>query len=124
MLSFHLGLIYKSCRLEKSLKTKTRLEGVAEKELSFTSLKLKGATSSLVYSKKLAKLFKIIISNPCQSSPVPASLVPLCFGIASCQAIIFMVFQHLNCNLGHQRSDSKYPDVAPLSIFFNCTALS
>ena len=42
----------------------------------------KGATSQFVYIlKKLAKLFKIVISNPFQSSPSSAIPVPFCFKI-------------------------------------------
>ena len=42
----------------------------------------KGATSSFVhFEKKLSKLFKIVISNPRQSSPSSAILIPFCFRI-------------------------------------------
>ena len=37
---------------------------------------------SFILKKKIAKLFKIIISNPFQSSPSSAILVPFCFRIA------------------------------------------
>ena len=40
----------------------------------------KGATSSCIL-KKLAKVFKIVISNPFQSSPSSAILAPFCSGI-------------------------------------------
>ena len=68
--------------------------------------------------KKIAKLFKIEISNPFQSSPSSAILVPFCFRI---NPLVFfflikpLFFQHFNRNLGRWRNDSKYRDVAPLS---------
>ena len=42
---------------------------------------IKGATSSFMYFEKNAKLFKIVISNPFQSSPSSTILVLFCFRI-------------------------------------------
>ena len=51
---------------------------------------LKGATSSFVYfEKKLAKLFKIVTSNPFQSSPSSAILVPFCLRITPLVVFFF-----------------------------------
>ena len=71
--------------------------------------------------KKLAKLFTMVICNPIQSLPFSAILVPFCSIITplvvfflSKPLILFYVSQHFNHNLGHQRNDSNYCDVAPL----------
>ena len=47
------------------------------------SVLLKGAQSRLNGLKSLAKLFKFVVRNPCQSSPSLTILVPLWFIIVS-----------------------------------------
>ena len=70
--------------------------------------------------KKSAKLFKIVIFNPFQSSQSSAILVPFCFRITPLvffflsKPLFFKVYQHFNRILGHRRNYSKYRDVAPL----------
>ena len=72
--------------------------------------------------KKLAKLFKIVISNPFQSSPSSVILFPFCHRITPLvfsflATHYFQVLQHFNRDLGRQRNDSKYRDVAPLTLY-------
>ena len=64
----------------------------------------------------MAKLCKIVISNPFQTSPSSAILCALqsslwCF--SSLENCYFQVSQPFNRNLGRQRNDSKYRDVGP-----------
>ena len=55
---------------------------ITQVKIALTLLVLKGATSSFVYfEKKLAKLFKIVISNPYPSSLSLAIIVRFCFRI-------------------------------------------
>ena len=68
--------------------------------------------------KKMAKLFKTVISNPFQSSPSFAILAPFCSRITPLVFFflskpLFLILQHLN--LGRQRNDSKYHNTAPLN---------
>ena len=82
---------------------------------------LKERHHRLCILNKMAKLFKVVISNPFdfQSSPSSAIAVPFCPRITLlvffflCKPL-FLGFATLNRNLGRQRNDSKYREVAPL----------
>ena len=83
------------------------------------SLLLKGAQSWLNGFKSLAKLFKFVVCNPCQSSP--SILVPLWFIIISLvffylSKVLFSGFLQFNGNFvdGHKNS-GKIPRLSPFN---------
>ena len=69
--------------------------------------------------KSLAKLFKFVVYNPCQSSPSLAILVPFWFIIISlmffhrCKAL-FSGFLQVKGKFVDGQNTSKYRDRAPL----------
>ena len=76
---------------------------------------IKGAQSRLNGLKSLAKLFKFVVSNPCQSSPSLTILVPLWFIIISLvffylYKVLFSGFLQLNGNFADAQNNSKYRD--------------
>ena len=90
-------------------------------------LYLKELSHRSLFFKKLAKLFKIFLSNPFQSSPSSAILVPFSFRINPLVFIclrkpLFLGFpgsQHFSINLGRPKKNvSKSLDVAPLILSF------
>ena len=71
--------------------------------------------------KKLAKLFKIVISNPFQSSPSSAILVPFRFRITTLvfsfiSKSLVLGFPRLKPWLMPSKNDLKYREVAPLNL--------
>ena len=83
-------------------------------------LNIKGALSRLNGLKSLAKLFKFIVCNPCQSSPSLTILVPLWFIVISLvfsylSKVLFSGFFQFKGNFVNGRNNSKY--LAPLKIF-------
>ena len=70
--------------------------------------------------KRIAKLFKIVISNPFRPSPSSAILVPYCFRITPLvfsfiSKSLVLGFQTLNRGLRRRKNYLKYRDVAPLT---------
>ena len=79
----------------------------------------KGTTSSCILQKS-GKLFKIVISNPSQSSSSSATLVPFCFRITRLvffffKKPLFSGFPTLSPSFRPSKNDLKYRDVAALS---------
>ena len=75
----------------------------------------KGAQSRLNGLKSLAKLFKFVVGNPCQSSSFLTILVPLWFIIISLMfftlyKVLFSGFLQFNGNFVDGQSSSKYRD--------------
>ena len=78
-------------------------------------LMLKGAQSRLNGLKSLAKLFKFVVCNPCQSSPSLTIVVPLWFIIISLvffylSKVLFSGFRQFNGNFVDAQNNSKYRD--------------
>ena len=76
---------------------------------------LKGAQSRLKSLKSLAKLFKFVVCNPCQSFPSLTILVPLWFIIISLMffylyKVLFSDFLQFNGNFVDAQNNSKYRD--------------
>ena len=72
----------------------------------------KGAQSRLNGLKSLAKLFKFVVCNPCQSSPSLTILVPLWFIIVFLMffylyKVLFSGFLRFNCNFVDVQINSK-----------------
>ena len=71
--------------------------------------------------KSLAKLFSVVVCNPCQSSPSLTNLVPLWFIIISlvffhlCKAL-FSGFLQFKGKFVDGQNTSKYRDRAPLKL--------
>ena len=79
------------------------------------ALELKGTQSRSNGLKSLAKLFKFVICNPCQSSPSLTILVPLWFIIISLiffylYKVLFSGFLQFNGNFVDGQKNSKYRD--------------
>ena len=75
---------------------------------------VEGAQSRLNGLKSLAKLFKFVVCNPCQSSPTLTILVPLWF-INSLMffylyKVLFSGFLQFNGNFVDAQNNSKYRD--------------
>ena len=80
-----------------------------------TSDDVKGAQSRLNCLKSLAKLFKFVVCNPCQSSPSLTILVPLWFIIISLMffylsKVLFSGFLQFNGNFVDAQNNSNYRD--------------
>ena len=75
--------------------------------------------------KSLAKLFKLVVCNPCQSSPSLTILVPLWFIVISLMFFylykaLFLSFLQFNSNFVDAQNNSKYRDGAPLNFSLFC----
>jgi len=62
-------------------KTKTKQKTFSDRSNHTVFIRLKELRHRSCILKKIVKLFKIVISNPFQSSPSSAILVPFCFRI-------------------------------------------
>ena len=76
---------------------------------------VKGAQSRLNGLKSLAKLFKFVVCNLCQSFPSLTILVPLWFIIISLMffylyKVLFSGFLQFNSNFADAQNNSKYRD--------------
>ena len=81
----------------------------------FKIIHFKGSRSRLNCLKSLAKLFNIVVCNPCQSSPSFTILVPLWFIIMPLMffylcKVLFWAFLQFNGNFVDTQNNSKYRD--------------
>ena len=93
-----------------------------------TATNIKGATSRFVHLKKRKpKFFKLLVCNPCQSSPSLTILVPFWLILPILEflyltKLIFFGFPNVEVNFLHvEENDSKYHDVAPLKAHIHPT---
>ena len=94
-----------------SLSSKELTEG----QIKLLSKGLKGAQSRFNGLKSLAKLFKFVVCNLCQSSPSLTILLPLRFIIISLMffylyKVLFSGFLQFNGNFVDAQNNSKYHD--------------
>ena len=117
LINFLAGMIYRTgVDIEKILAfTTTPLRFTRSFRWSFSLVVVKGAQSRLNGLKSLAKLFKFVVCNPCQSSPFLTILVPLWFIIVSLMffylsKVYFQVSFNLTVILSMLKITKKYRD--------------